>query len=144
MKPLNAILAGILFYPGMLAQVGAATPTPNVTSSVALLEPRTNSYEGVVLERCVGDTGTLRVILAAPKLLQPQNSLLVQVGGIYTPAIRAEAGNDMPSIAAFEGSSAIGCVAPGNKVVLVLNVGGLLNQLDIVIGSGEMRAEEFQ
>jgi len=144
MKSINATVAGISLYLGMVAQVGATTPTPNVTSSVVLLEPGTNTYEGVLLEQCVGDTATLRVVLQAPRLLQPQNALLVLAQATPNPAIRADAGNDMPAIAAFEGVSSIGCIAPGSKVVLVLNMGGLLGSLSVVVGSGEMRAEELQ
>ena len=143
-RPLALAVAAVVLYPSMLSTVDAATATPGVTSSVVLLQPGTNIYVGVLLERCVGDTATIRVVLATPKLLEPQNALLVFIEGIHTPAIRARANGDMPEIAAFEGLSAIGCIAPGSKAVLALNVGGPLAGLDIVMGSGEMKEESHR
>ncbi len=139
MRILPAALAGVLLSLDVLAAVGAPASTLSVTSSAVLLQPGSSAYEGVLLQNCVGGAATIRVALATPILIQQQNALLVLAEGSSTPVVRADASGDMLEIAAFDGTSAMGCLASGTNVTLVLNEGGLLGSLEIVIGSAVVR-----
>jgi len=115
-----------------------AAATSGVTGSVVLLTPGTNAYAGVLLEQCSGNFATMRVILAQPQLLQSTQFLAIQVGRIEVPAIRVDANNEGPEVAAFDGVSTAGCVAAGTRVSLVISPCGKLNSLLVVMGKGTL------
>jgi hypothetical protein len=140
MKSIVGAAAGVLLCSGILDPASAGTP-PSVTGSVVLLQPGTNVYEGVLLERCVGEKATIRVVLATPITIDPLNALTVFAEGSHTPAIHVASKGDLPEISAFEGGSAIGCIEPGTRLVLALSIGGTVGGLDIVLGSGEVKNE---
>ena len=78
----------------------------------------------------------MRVVLARPQLLQSTQFLAIQVGGFAVPAIRVDANNEAPEVAAFEGVSTVGCASAGTVVSLVISPGGRLNTLLVVMGNG--------